>query len=209
MRTCRFLGNACIEIIGKEDHVIIDPVFLSAPKTGIKHVFFSHHHSDHLDPEKILDIKQNFALLKNDVKLYGPAYLRNEVDLEFTPIKEGSRLNLTNGYVKVFANNCWKAEECVAFLISIDNVKFLHTADSATFSDELRSLKNQVDFCFLACFESNFSDYLKFLEEISPKITIPYHFNPIKKDDPKKLVTFLINHDIQARYMGAGEEFSF
>jgi len=207
--TCRFLGNACVEIIGKEDHVIIDPVFISAPKTGIEHVFISHHHSDHFDLEKVLDIKENYSHLNKKIKIYGPPYLKTEIDVDFTPIREGSKINLTKGYIEVFENNCWKAENCVSYLISIDNVKILHTADSAIFSDQLRSLKNQIDFCFVACFESNFNDYLKFLEILTPKLTIPYHFDSTKKEDPTKLVSFLNQNNIKTNFMEIGDEFTF
>ena len=209
MGTCRFLGNSCVEIIGKEDHVIIDPVFLTDPKPGIEHVFISHHHSDHVDLEKLSDTTQNYSHVNKNINIYSPPYLKTEINVDFTAIKEGSKIYLTNGYIEVFANDCWKAEHCVAYLISIDNVTILHTADSALFSDQLLSLKNQIDFCFIACFQSNFVDYLNFLESISPKLTIPYHFNASKKDDPRKLADFLNRNEIQARYMDIGDAFSF
>jgi len=51
MVVCRFLGNACIELISTQDHIIIDPVFLSPPEKGIEEIFVTHHHSDHITQE--------------------------------------------------------------------------------------------------------------------------------------------------------------
>ncbi|TXT61174.1 MAG: hypothetical protein BAJALOKI1v1_1170007 [Promethearchaeota archaeon] len=35
MAVLRFSGRACIELIGTEDHIIIDPNFVKPPRKGI------------------------------------------------------------------------------------------------------------------------------------------------------------------------------
>ena len=107
----------------------------------------------------------------------------------------------------MFDNNCWKSAESVAYLIEIDNISLLHTADSAVFSDQLEAIDKKIDYCFVACFESNFDDYLNFVKTISPKVTIPYHFAYGTEDSAKKLVVFLQINGISVRYVGIGEEF--
>ncbi len=69
---------------------------------------------------------------KEDVELeiYGPECIDEHLSIDFTLILPGSRINLNNGFVEVFKNDCWKAEGCVAYLITIENKKILHTADS-------------------------------------------------------------------------------
>ncbi|NVM36145.1 MAG: hypothetical protein HWN81_11165, partial [Candidatus Lokiarchaeota archaeon] len=118
-----------------------------------------------------------------------------------------SRINLNDGYVEVFKNKCWKAEGCVAYLVTIENKRILHTADSAEFSDHIKSIKEKIDLCFIACFESNFNDYSEFLRIIHPKVTIPYHFNYEKEEEAKKLIEHLIHNGINSKFLAIGEEF--
>jgi L-ascorbate metabolism protein UlaG (beta-lactamase superfamily) len=205
MVKCYFLGNACIEIIGGKDHLIIDPVFLSYPQKGIEKIFITHHHPDHVEKSKLKEIDSNYLAKNKNLEIYGPECLYEQLNIEFILIIPGSKIELNGGYVSVYENNCWKAEGCVAYSISIDNKNILHTADSANFSSSLRALKNQIDLCFIACFEENFIDYLKFIKEISPKKVIPYHYTIEKKENSKKLFQYLNENDINAHSLNIGE----
>ena len=207
MPKIRFLGNACIEIIGNQDHVIIDPVFLSAPKIGIERIFLTHHHSDHVNQEKLAEIRDKFSIEGNGPEIYGPSCVHEELTVDLILIGPDSKITLNNGAVEVFENECWKAPGCVAYLIEIDNKRILHTADSANFSMQLKDFKDKIDLCFVACFESNFSDYLNFLKTVPSDITIPYHFNHEKEDDAKKLTTYLTNNGIKAKFLSIGLEY--
>ena len=81
MVVIRFLGNACIEIISKQDHIIIDPVFLSPPKKGIEKTFITHHHPDHITREKLLEIKQEYVLAGKEPVIYGPSCVFEELNI--------------------------------------------------------------------------------------------------------------------------------
>jgi len=207
MVVIRFLGNACLEIISKQDHIIIDPVFLSHPKKGIEKTFITHHHPDHISREILLEIKQDYVLPGKELEIYGPVSVYEELNIDFTLIQSTSNINLNNGLVRVLDIKCWKAEGCVAYLIEIDNKTILHKADSAEFSNELKSFNNEIDLCFIACFESNFNDYLKFLKKITPKMVIPYHFTQGKEAEAKKLTKFLQKNDMDSTFLSIGEEF--
>ncbi|MFX1305112.1 MAG: MBL fold metallo-hydrolase [Promethearchaeota archaeon] len=207
MVNIRFLGNACIEIIGKQDHVIIDPVFLTAPIKGIEKIFITHHHPDHLTKEKLSEILNNYWKEDNEPEIYGPLCVYEELTIDFTLIQPDSIIHLNDGFIKVFENKCWKAEGCVAYLITIENKNILHTADSAEFSDELKSIKDIIDICFIACFESNFTDYLEFINTISAKLVIPYHFTEEKVEEAKKLDEFLTKNGINSKFLSIGDEF--
>ncbi len=209
MPICRFLGNACIEIISEEDHIIIDPAFLTPPKHGIDKIFITHHHFDHISLDKLIELRTNSSKKNEALQIYGPKCVQDEFDLALTIVKPGSNILLNNGNVSVIENNCWKAEGCVAYLITIDRKKLIHTADSANFSDQLRNLDEEIDICFVACFESNFNDYLYFLRTISPKIAIPYHFTNEKENEAKNLTDFLIKNNIQSQFIAIGKEFKF
>jgi len=172
MVTCRFLGNACIEIISKQDHIIVDPVFISVPKKGIEKVFLTHHHSDHLSQEKLTEILNNYKKVDKELEIYGPLCVYEELTIDFTLIQPNSRINLNHGFAEVFQNSCWKAEGCVAYLFNIENKKILHTADSAEFSIELKAIRTEIDLGFVACFESNFNDYLEFFNTVPARSSI-------------------------------------
>ncbi len=206
MVNIRFLGNACVELIGKQDHIIIDPTFLREPTTGIEKIFLTHHHSDHVNQEKLQEIQNNFSIEGKELEIYGPLCVFEELNIDFILIEPTSKIDLTNGYVEVFENDCWKAPGCVAYLIVIDDYKILHTADSANFSSDIKTLKNSIDLCFIACFESNFEDYLEFLKLISPKLVIPYHFNYEKEEEARKLIELLRKNTIISKFLSIGEE---
>ncbi|KKM07703.1 hypothetical protein LCGC14_1731250 [marine sediment metagenome] len=206
MVVIRFLGNACIEIIGKRDHIVIDPVFLSHPKKGIEKVFITHHHSDHITREKLNELRRDYVLTGKELEIFVPYCVYDELKIDFTVIQPTSKINLNNGLVRVLENKCWKAEGCVAYLIEIDNKKILHTADSAEFSIELKSLNDEIDLCFVACFENNFSDYLKFLKMISQQMAIPYHFTQEKQGEAIRLAEFLLINGINSTFLSIGEE---
>ena len=206
MTKCRFLGNACIELIGSKDHIIIDPAYIKPPTEGIEKMFFTHQHSDHIDLEKLTEIKEKFSTDK-EIEMYGPKIVQDEFDIDLKLVKTKSKIKLKNGKVRVYQNDCWKAESCVAYLITIDNKYLLHTADSAKFSNELRHMRERCDYCFIACFEDHYSDYSKFLKRIGAGIVIPYHFNEQKTEMAKGLVDYLIKNNIIARYIKIGESF--
>lgn len=207
MLICRFLGNACIELIGEKDHIIIDPAFLSPPKEEIGRVFITHEHSDHINADKLDEICLKYTENPEWLAIYGPKIVRNNFQFDILEVEPKTIVNLNDGVVEVFENECWKSEECVAYLIEIGGKRILHTADSAKFSNQLRAIKIEIDCCFIACFENNFNDYLEFLKIISPKLVIPYHFTGEKEENAKKLVDFLKVNNLNSKFLDIGGEF--
>lgn len=209
MVTCRFLGRSCIELKGMEDHVIIDPNYSIEPLNEIKTIFFTHEHEDHVNIEKIDEIQQKYAVKENNLEIYGPKSVKNKFDLEITRIKNGNKIKLKDFIIEAHEIDCYKSKECLAYLITKGDIKLLHTADSSNFSKELMNLKGQIDYCFIACFESEFSNYLDFLKEINPIITFPYHFDPGQEKMAQKLSDFLNEHGVYSKFIEIGTEFEF
>lgn len=209
MLICRFLGNACIELIGEKDHIIIDPVFLSPPREGIGRVFITHEHSDHINIDKLEEICEKYTENPEWLAIYGPKIVCDNFHFNILEVEPKTKVNLKDGIVEVFENECWKSEGCVAYLIEIEGKRILHTADSAKFSDQLRAIKAEIDCCFVACFESNFNDYLDFIKKITPKLIIPYHFTNEKVDSARKLVEFFKKNGINTLFLKIGGQFEF
>jgi L-ascorbate metabolism protein UlaG (beta-lactamase superfamily) len=210
MIKCRYLGRACIEIITKNDHLIFDPNYVKSPQKGISHIFLTHEHDDHLSPEKIEVIYENLIKNENTIKVYGPISIKNKIPF-VNPIivKDGSLIEINDGIIEVFSIDCWKSEACVAYLITVDKKRILHTADSANYSDRLRKLEKGIDCCFIATFEDFYQNYLQFIKIIMPKLTIPYHFGPDKKDMGKNTAQFLKKNNVKVKYLDPGEELMF
>ncbi len=201
----RFLGNACIEILGEKDHLLLDPTYVVDPKEGIKQVFITHEHADHYAEEKLSIIEGEFAVSAEKLKIYAPQSVKSS-DIETTLVSAGDEIPLENGRVQVFSIDCWKAEACLAYLIELDGKIILHTADSAKFSKALETIPVP-DICFIACFKDNFDDYLRFLKIIRPRLAVPYHFTEKNQENAQELVKELTKFGIPANYHPIGSSF--
>lgn len=209
MVVLRFLGRCCIEIQTLQDHFIIDPHYFEPPEQGIEHIFITHAHDDHFDIEKIKEIREKYIEDEKELTIYGPKGLGKQTELEIEDIKQEEEIELNDTIITPYSVECYKAEECYAYLITIGDVNVLHTADSALFSEKLKRLKPKVDYCFVACFEDNFEDYLNFLKDVYPKVTFPYHFDPGEEENAKKLVDYLNENTIEASFLEIGAKFEF
>ena len=209
MATCRFLGRSCIEIKGLQDHIIIDPNYSKAPLSDINTIFFTHEHEDHVNIKKLNEIREKYAVKNSSLQMYGPRSVKNEYNLDLKRIKNGEKIRLNNFIVKAFEVECYKSKECLAYVINKGDIKLLHTADSSEFSNKLRNPMSQIDYCFIACFEDQFPNYLEFLEELRPVITFPYHFDPGQEKMAKKLSEFLNENGIESKFIEIGTEFEF
>ena len=192
-----------------KDHIIIDPNFTVLPKKGIQKIFLTHEHEDHTNLEKIEEITKNYV---NDIKnfeIYGPKSIEKKFNLKVKTIKKDQRIKLQNLIIEPYIIECYKSTECFAYVIIKGDVKLLHTADSHKFSRNLRDLKRQIDFCFIACFKEFFNNYLDFLNELFPQITFPYHFNLGDEGNAKDLVAFLNENGIESKFIEIGTEFEF
>lgn len=209
MVVLRFLGRCCIEVKTLQDHFIIDPHYFEPPEKGIEEIFITHDHDDHFDVEKIAEIKESYLGEEGSLSIYGPKGLQKKTDLKLEFARQEEEIELNDTTITPFEVKCYKADQCFAYLITIGDVNVLHTADSALFSERLKKLKPNVDYCFVACFEDNFEDYLNFLKDVYPKVTFPYHFDPGEEEKAKKLVEYLNDNTIEASFLEIGSEFEF
>lgn len=207
MAICRFLGRSCIEIITLKDHIIIDPHYSKKPKKGIQKILLTHDHSDHADLDKIIEIRKNFS--EPNLEIYGPKDLCKKLDLDIKGLKSGSSITLDNLTIEAFRVNCYKADNCLAYLIKKGQITLLHTADSAEFSKDLRGLTDRINYLFIACFKEFFNDYLDFVKDITPQITFPFHFNSGEEDSAIALAKFLNEKGYEAEFIEIGSEFEF
>src|SRR6056297_1550555 len=168
----RYCGAACVEIIGNNDHIIIDPVYRIEPDPGITAVFVTHDHSDHVNVKSLKEIEENLVDEDVDLKVYGPKTVKSlfkeeGYEKKVHLIKENQTIELEDFVIQSYPIECYKAEECFAYIVSKGDINILHTADSAKFSERLRKTYKNIDFLFIACFEDHFEDYLDFVKAVS------------------------------------------
>lgn len=178
----RWLGNSCIEILGKR-HFLIDPNFLVEPEKGVELVFVTHEHGDHFDIQKFKKLKVGLVAPYSVLSMYNLDGERAEIGKEF----EG---------VKVFESWCLKSEESVSYFYE----GVLHPGDSARFPDV-----NEVKLVFTACFPDFYEDYVNAFKKMKPELVIPFHFSEQKKYTAEGLKDRLDKERIDCRILSVGE----
>jgi L-ascorbate metabolism protein UlaG (beta-lactamase superfamily) len=164
----------------------------------------------HFDPNKLRKIEEEyFPDEEKDLEIYGPDVIKEETEWDVKKIKDGKKISFEDTDVEVFGVECENAEECFSYVFTIGEVRVLHTADTAHFSDRLRNYQEKIDYCFIACVEENFDDYLAFLQKLNPKVTFPYHFIEGEEDRARKLVEYLMNNGLESSFLEIGDEFEF
>ena len=207
----RYLGNACVEIIDNSAHLIIDPAYEFEPEDGIDTILLTHEHDDHLD----IDIIKKF-LEKNEynIEIYGPKSIKKkleslDLDEQLHIIEDQDEFKTGIFKIRAFKLECYKTKSCLGYLIKKDEIAVLHTADSSEFSKRLKRLRNSVDYCFIACFKEKYEDYLRFIQDISPKVTFPYHFTSNETESAKELAEYLKEYGFESKYIEPGTEFEY
>jgi len=158
----RWLGNSCVEI-SAEKMILIDPNYVLKPEGKFDLVLVTHEHSDHIDPEKLKEIRYD--------KLLAPKATLEEYNIEGIEVKPGMEID----EVEVLESWCWKAKESVSYLYK----GILHTGDSSKFPDV------KADVVFTACFPDFYDEYVSEMKRLKPKLVIPIHYNPEKPEKRK------------------------
>ncbi len=180
----RWLGNSCVEIAG-EKRVLIDPNYVIEPDGEYDFVLITHEHSDHIDPEKLKNLKYE--------RLFAPEATLEEYGLEGEKVKPGDEIN----GIKVLESWCWKAKESVSYLC----YGVLHTGDSAKFPDVKAKL------VFTACFPDFYEDYVSEMKRLKPELVVPVHYDfsrEEKRKNAEKLVELLEKEGINAKVVEPG-----
>ncbi|MFB0563853.1 MAG: MBL fold metallo-hydrolase [Candidatus Lokiarchaeia archaeon] len=178
----RWLGNSCVEILGKR-HFLIDPNFLVEPEKGVELVFVTHEHPDHFDIQKFNTLKVGLVAPYSVLSMYNLEGKRAEIGKEF----EG---------VKIFESWCLKSEESVSYFYE----GVLHPGDSARFPEV-----SDVKLVFTACFPDFYADYVNAFKKMKPEMVIPLHFSEQKRYTAEGLKERLDKERIDCRILRVGE----
>lgn len=205
----RYLGNACVEIVSERGHIIIDPNYLDEPKEGIESIFLTGAHQDHFSSEKIENIVKKYStdLEHKDFHIFGPNTITKQLSIVPEIVEDGSKIKTKDITVKVFNNSSLKMEECLAYLVEVEEKTILHTSDSVYFSEELKKIENTINYCFISCEKKFHKEYLNFLKEIKPEIIIPYLYQPDKREIAEELLEHLEFHNFESRIYASGSKF--
>lgn len=185
----RWLGEACLEVIG-EENLLIDPNYKVKPAVIPDRILVTHEHDDHLDPEVINDF--------NQAELFAPASVYNNFDLQGQAVKGG---DIIDGKIKVLDCDCYGSEQAVSYYCD----GLFHTADTADFPE----IDDEVKLLFSACFSDFYQNYVKAASRLNPDLVVPYHYdyyNHQNMDEAKGLISRLKEAGISSRLLSPGEE---
>ncbi|MGM0419751.1 MAG: MBL fold metallo-hydrolase [Bacillota bacterium] len=185
----KWLGNACLEVKGKEI-ILIDPSCKIRPESIPNKILVTHEHDDHIDP----NLLEKFT----NVDLYAPSSVCNKFGVEGKEVQGG---DIINSCIQVLSCDCYGSEQAVSYYYD----GLLHTADAAEFPKP----EGKVKVVFSACFKDFYSDYIASCKRLNPDLVIPYHYDYEDVDEleeAKGLVTRLEAEGFEAKIIKPGEE---
>jgi len=178
----RWLGNSCVEIL-EPRHYIIDPNYITEPDKYVETIFVTHEHSDHLDIDKVNELR---------APLVAPKYVLQEFGLRGRVAEVGKKID----GVKVLESWCWGAKESVSYFYE----GLLHPGDSAKFP-EVEGVK----LVFTACFPDFYEDYVLEFKRIEPELVVPFHYSEKKLENARGLKKRLDEEGINSKILEVGE----
>ncbi len=185
--TIRWLGNACVEIIGKKK-ILIDPNYLIPPNKELNYVLVTHEHPDHFR-EEAKEIKARFYAPETAIKAFN---LENLAE----PVKPGNKI----GNIEVVESFCLKSKESVGYLI-YDKKKILHLGDS------FKTPEVETDIVFLPIFKPYHKEIIEAAQKCKAETIYLIHYSPEKKMDVAlELVGKMEKAGLNAKVINTGEQ---
>lgn len=185
----RWLGNSCLEIIGKRN-ILIDPNYKVKPESVPDILLITHEHEDHFAPKT----REKYP----GAELYAPETTIHKYSLHGNEVSGGETLEKG---IKVLKCNCYNSEDAVAYYLN----GLLHTADSSIYPEP----EGKVKLLFTACYEDQFPRYIESCQKLEPKIIVPYHYNPENEkelQEARTLIDKLKETGFYARSMKIGDK---
>lgn len=161
----RWLGNSALEIDG-EKKIIIDPNYTVEPEVDPDIILITHEHDDHIDPEKLAEIRGD------ETKVYAPQSVYDNFDIEGEVVESGQ---IIEANIKVLDIDCYNAESSVAYFYN----GIYHTGDASTYPNPDEEIK----VLFTACFNDHFARYIETCVKLDPDLAIPYHYDPEERQE--------------------------
>lgn len=185
----RWLGNSCLEVIGKRN-ILIDPNYKVKPESVPDILLITHEHDDHFAPES----REKYP----GAKLYAPATTIHDYSLHGNEVSGGETLEKG---IQVMKCDCYNSKDAVAYYLN----GLLHTADASHYPEP----DGEIKLLFTACYKDLYSYYIESCQKLNPKIVVPYHYNPeseTEREEAEGLIEKINKKGIYARPMEIGEK---
>jgi L-ascorbate metabolism protein UlaG (beta-lactamase superfamily) len=180
----RWLGNACIEIVGKR-HLLVDPNFVLPPEPTVDLILITHEHDDHFSGEA----------RELEAPMWAPQSAVEAFDLAATVVKPG----YTQGGVEVVPSFCYGSEESVGYLVH-DEVALLHLGDS------FRSPEVETEIIFVPIFADYHEEILEAIRTSGARWAYPIHYDPAEKRElAQRLAERIQAQGVEAGLLPLGE----
>lgn len=162
----RWLGNSCVEIVGRK-HILIDPNYLIDPQPAIDYILVTHEHSDHFDAEKVRKLSG---------QIVAPRSVLDEFGVDARIVEPGDILE----NIRVVESFCWKSRGSVGYLIE-DRRRLLHLGDSTKFPEV------KADVAFVPVFPEYHDEIASGVMQIGASLVIPIHYSDEKRRNAEML----------------------
>jgi L-ascorbate metabolism protein UlaG (beta-lactamase superfamily) len=177
--TLKWLGHASFKIYQDKKIIYIDPWQIPNEANDATLVLVSHSHYDHFSPE---DIKK---ISTSDTKLVAPADVIAKQKNGVT-ISPGQTIEIND--IKVMGVPAYnpkkefhpKKNKWLGFIIQIDSKKIYYAGDS-DYIEEMKTL-GEIDVAMIpvgGTYTMNAKEAAEAIEQIKPKLAIPYHWGQI------------------------------
>ena len=185
----QYLGHAGFRLRHKGVEIVIDPYFSGGseldPRTLTpQFILITHEHFDHCDVPVVKMLAR-----KNKSKIIGPPPVERKLVEKIVKVRPGNKLDYDKFSLRVEPAFHHQSEFPVGYLLDFEGLRVYHAGDTY-YNKELAKINTDVALLPIGGhFTMNIDEALKLVEEMSPRIVIPMHYNTFEqiRADPMEM----------------------
>lgn len=179
----QYLGHSGFRIRHEGVEIVIDPYFSAdqvrqmPPDFDFRNlsphfILITHEHFDHCDIEAVKILAR-----KHKSKIIGPPPVERKLVTKIVKVRPGNKLDYEKFSLRVEPAFHHQSELPVGYLLDFDGLRVYHAGDTY-YNKELGKINTDVALLPIGGhFTMNMEEALKLVDELSPRIVIPMHYD--------------------------------